>query len=63
MSRLTPKQEKDMLITLYKMSDICDQINQINDWYVEGVISTRRNNEWQSMVRMWKDQRILEELA
>lgn len=60
---MTPKQEFAMTTLLYKMTDICDQINQINDWYSTGVISTRRFNQWQQMVRQWKDKRILEETA
>jgi hypothetical protein len=58
---MTPKQEREMIISLYKMNNVCDQINQIDDWYNDNVISTRRYNQWQRMVRMWKDKSILEE--
>lgn len=58
---MTPKQEREMIATLFKMNDVCDQINQIDNWYTDNAISTRRYNQWQQMVRMWKDKRIVEE--
>jgi len=46
-----------MITVLHKMDDIVNQINQIHRWYNDGVISTRKANEWETMVRYWKHQK------
>lgn len=56
--RLTHKQDLELRHQLAELDNIVGQVNLIDHWSSQGIISTRKSNDFRFMVTLWHNEKF-----